>query len=319
MRSPTVFMFSGQGSHYYQMGRELYEQNPNFRKWMLRGDKIISDILGISILEELYNDSVRKSDSFHHTLYTHPAIFLVEYALAQIVIDMGLEPDFVLDASMGGFAAAAVAEVLPFELALTAVIEQAKAIEAFCPQGEMTAILHPARLYFETPLFYENLELAGINFPAHFVVSGKVLSLSLIKDFLKEKKITFQSLAVSHAFHSSFIDPAEVTYKTFLNTLVLHRPKISFISSSYADTLSSLPQYYFWEIVRTSLQFQKTIEILEKKSPYLYLDLGPSGTLATFVKYNLSHNSTSKSASILSPFGQDLKSLKKLENEIRLF
>ena len=72
---------------------------------------------------------------------------------------MGLEPDFILDASMGGFTAAAVAEVLPFETALTAVIEQAKSIEALCPQGGMMAILHTARLYFETPLFYENLEL----------------------------------------------------------------------------------------------------------------------------------------------------------------
>jgi len=317
MRRPIIFMFSGQGSQYYQMGRKLYEQNSNFRKWMIRGDKIASEVMGLSILEHLYNDSSKKNDRFDRILYTHPAIFLVEYALTQLIIDMGLEPDFILDASMGGFTALAVAEVLPFETALTAVIEQAKSIEALCPQGGMMAILHTAHLYFETPLLYENLELAGINFPAHFVISGKLQSLFSIKNFLREKKISFQSLPVSHAFHSSLIDPAAVSYKNFLNTIVLQRPKINFISSSYAHTLSSIPQHYFWEIVRTSLQFQKTIQMLEKNAPYLYLDLGPSGTLATFVKYNLSHKSASKSMPVLTPFKQDLKNFEKLKDEIK--
>jgi len=317
MRRSVVFMFSGQGSHYYQMGQELFEQNSVFRKWMLMGDQIVSDILGVSILKDcVYNSYYKKSDQFSRTLYTHPAIFLVEYALAMVVTEMGIVPEYVLDTSLGGFAAAVVADVLPFETALTAVIKQAEVLETSCPQAGMMAILHSPSLYFENSLLNSNLELAAINFPSHFVVAGKPESLSNIQAFLKEKEISYQLLAVSQGFHSSLIDPAAAGCIDFLNTLTLHEPRVSFISCSQANILLSIPQNYFWEIVRLSIQFQKSIQLLEESASYIYLDLGPSGTLATFVKYNLDNQSRSKSLSILTPFGQDVRNLDRLKDVI---
>jgi acyl transferase domain-containing protein len=314
MSDQVVFMFSGQGSHYYQMGRELYEHHPGFRKWMLMGDGLVSDLIGLSLLEQLYNDSLRKGDRFDRTLYTHPAIFLVEYALTRVVMDMGIEPTHVLDSSLGGFTAAAVAGVLSFEEALTAVVEQAKALETHCPPGGMMAILHPVHLYFDDPLLYEHLELAGINFPNHFVVSGRPEALSDIHGYLKNKKISLQLLPISHGFHSSLIDSAADTYQKFLDTLTLQRPKVAYISCSQANILPSIPQYYLWEVVREPVHFQKTIQLLENRASYTYLDLGPSGTLAAFVKYNLTPQSRSKSIPVLNPFGHDMKNLEVLKS-----
>ncbi|MEW6381641.1 MAG: acyltransferase domain-containing protein [bacterium] len=317
MRPRTIFMFSGQGSHYYQMGREIFEQNPVFRKWMLEGEKIVSGLIGVSIIDQIYHNGYKKSDQFSRTLYTHPAIFLVEYALAQAVMEMGIQPDYCLGASLGVFAAAALADAVTFEAALTTVVRQAQAMEALCSQGGMMAILNPPALYFQNPLFHENCELAAINFPSHFVVSGGLKPLSDIQTFLEERKITFQRLAVSHAFHSSLIDPAEVTYRNFLNTLVLREPRIPFISCSDAHILPYIHRDYFWDTVRLPVQFQKTIQSLEEHAehaPYLYLDLGPSGTLASFVKYNLNHQSRSKSLSVLNPFGQEAKALERLRS-----
>lgn len=315
MRQHVVFMFSGQGSHYYQMGRGLFEHNLVFQQWMLEGDRILSGMIGVSILDQVYHNNYKKYDPFTRTLYTHPAIFLVEYALAQAVMDSGIGPDRVLGTSVGGFAAAALSGVMTFETALTAVVKQAEAIETLCPSGGMMAILNSPDLFFKNPLFNQNLELAGINFPSHFVVSGKPESLSDIRVFLKEKAITFQLLDVSHGFHSSLIDPAAATYQHFLNTLVLHEPQIPFISCSDTYTLASVSQNYFWEIVRVPVQFQKTIDILEEQehAPYVYLDLGPSGTLATFVKYNLKNKSSgSKSLFVLNPFKDEVDINEKL-------
>jgi trans-AT polyketide synthase/acyltransferase/oxidoreductase domain-containing protein len=319
MRQSVIFMFSGQGSHYYQMGRGLFEQNLVFQKWMLEGDRILSEMIGVSIIDQVYNNLYKKFDRFSRTLYTHPAIFLVEYALAQAVIDSGIEPDQVLGTSVGGFAAAALAGVMSFETALTAVVRQAEAIETLCPHGGMMAILDSADLYFEDSLLSENenLELAAINFPSHFVVSGKPESLSDAQISLKEKKITSQLLDVSHGFHSSLIDPAAATYKEFLNTLVLGKPQIPFISCSHTYTLASIPQNYFWEVVRAPVQFQKTIDALEEHAPYFYLDLGPAGTLATFVRYNLKNKSSgSKSLFVLNPFKDEVNIAEKLKDLI---
>ena len=97
----TVFMFSGQGSQYFQMGRELFEKNETFRDWMIRLDDIPRHVSGKSVIEVLYSDVYGKGDRFDRTLLTHPAIFMVEYSLAETLVEAGVRPDMVLGVSLG--------------------------------------------------------------------------------------------------------------------------------------------------------------------------------------------------------------------------
>src|SRR5436309_1981687 len=122
-------MFSGQGSQYFQMGKELFKTNDTFRNWMVRLDPIAKELTGYSVIETVYSDGSRKGDSFDRTLLTHPAIFMVEYALAQALMHAGVLPDMVLGVSMGSFAAATVAGFIEVEDALASVVHQAIAIE----------------------------------------------------------------------------------------------------------------------------------------------------------------------------------------------
>jgi trans-AT polyketide synthase/acyltransferase/oxidoreductase domain-containing protein len=314
MNKPIVFMFSGQGSQYYQMGKELFEQSPQFKKWMLTLDEIAFDTLGESVLAHLYDESKSKSDIFNQTLYTHPAIFMVEYALTQVLLEEEIVPDYVFGTSMGEFAAAALAGVMSFEELLQALIKQANVLESHCQPGGMIAILHNQSIFNETPFLFNNSELASSNFDSHFVISGKSDSLINIENFLQKRSIIYQSLPVSQGFHSSRIDPAASVYTDFLRQKNLKRPEIPFISCMQADILSSLTQTYFWDVIRKPMAFQQTVHKLEKQQAYLYLDLGPSGTLANFVKYNLASHSQSKTFPILTPFGQSLSNLEKAKN-----
>ncbi|MBV7337989.1 acyltransferase domain-containing protein [Chloroflexi bacterium TSY] len=303
-------MFSGQGSNYYQMGRELFQEQFYFRAWMEKGDWLAQKRLGTSLLEELYAPTRRKNDRFTQIRFSHPAIFLVEYSLAQALIEQGLEPDYLLGVSMGSFAA--LAGALTFEDAMLATIEQAEALETHCQLGGMIAILDSPDLFEQTPWLQQQSALAGVNFDKHFVISASQGKLMAIQAALKETATTAQDLPVSYAFHSPEIDSACASYSNFLQDLSWQAPQLPFICCATATERIELPKDYLWMAVREPIRFQETIIDLETRHAWTYIDVGPSGTLATFVKYILAANSASDIFPIMTPFGQDVNNLEQL-------
>lgn len=310
-------MFSGQGSQSYQMGKELFEKEPVFQEWMKKGDTLLQDLTGESITEHIYSDQFKKSDIFDNLILTHPAIFLVEYALAQTILSRGIEPDYVLGTSMGEFASSVLAGVLSYEDALTAVVQQAQLIEQSCPPGGMIAILSEPAIFEQYPILHENSVIAGINFSNHFVVTALQKEIAVIEQFLNEEKISYQTLPVRVPFHSNGIDGAAESYKTFLARQHYLDPQIPLISCARAQMLQKIPDGYFWDIVRSPIEMQKTIDYSQTLGDCFYLDLGPSGTLATFVKYNKTEAPQLESFGLLTPFGQDIKSLERLEQTLK--
>ncbi len=306
MSGKTVFMFSGQGSQYYQMGRQLYDENAAFRAAMTRLDAVACAQSGHSVVEAIYSSS--KSELFDQILYTHPAIFMVEYAMAQCLIDAGIEPDLTLGASLGSFAAAAVAGYIEPEDAMAAVLEQARAFLASCRRGGMLAVVAEPSLYQE-PFMSARSDMVGINFESHFAVSGEPCDLAEIEGTLTQRGLTHQRLAVAFAFHSPAIDPAEETFNKFMRSITLRKGKLPMVCCEQGATLTDLPDDFFWRAVRRPMQFHDTIGHLERQGPHRYIDAGPSGTLATFVKYGLPKTSRSSAHPVLTPYGRDSKNL----------
>lgn len=311
MKNSRVFMFSGQGSHYYQMGRVLFEQNTVFRQWMILADKVYQEMTDLSVLDTLYHPAYSKSQQFSRTLLTHPAIFMVEHALGQLLLSQNIIPDAVLGVSLGEFAAAVFAEIMPFETAMQAVITQAQILET-CLDGGMLAILDSPTLYNTQDVLRNQSELAAINFSSHFVISGPISSIESSIHYLKHQQISCQKLAVSQAFHSSHIDSAAPLSLSYFKKQHFNQPKIPFISSSSPQQqVSTVSSSHFWDIIRQPIQFMTTIQYLEQENHYDYLDVGPSGTLATFIKYNLTAPSRSKALALMTPMADDLISLEK--------
>jgi bacillaene synthase trans-acting acyltransferase len=303
----TVFMFSGQGSHYFHMARPLFDQNEVFRKHMLRLDGMARQLSGVSVLEAMYAPTASKADVFDCTRLTHPAIFMVEYSLAHALMDAGVIPEMVLATSLGSFAAACVAGMLDTEAALTAVIQQARALEATCPPGGMIAILTDPALFAEDFL-RTNSELAGINFATHFVVSAPQGKLAVIEAELARRNITYQRLPVSFAFHSRWIDPGKDDFIALTRSLAYRKPQVPLACCARVALLSAAPEAYFWEIARQPIRFRDMIAELESSNDrYRYIDVGPAGTLATFLRYGLEPTSQSTAHPIVTPFGHDQK------------
>ncbi|HEY0143898.1 MAG TPA: acyltransferase domain-containing protein [Thermoanaerobaculia bacterium] len=301
-------MFSGQGSQYFQMGRALYDGNDTFRATMARLDEVARQAAGVSVIESLYSDAHGKGDPFDRTLLTHPAIFMVEYSLAQALIEAGVVPSMVLGVSVGSFAAAAVAGLLDVEDALTAVIQQAMALEQSCEAGGMIAVLADPALFGEDFLSGRS-ELAGVNFSSHFVVSARAKELADIEAALKQRGIACQRLPVAFAFHSRWMDGAKAPFASFMQSIPATRGALPLACCDQTAILSTLDDGFFWDVVRHPIRFRETIARLEETAPRRYVDVGPAGTLATFLKYGTPLATASTVHSILTPFGFDQRNL----------
>jgi len=301
-------MFSGQGSQHFHMGRALYDGNDTFRDWMGRLDEIIRQASGTSVIEALYSDARGKGDPFDRTLLTHAAIFMVEYSLAQCLIGAGVLPDLVLGVSMGSFAAAAVAGFIAVDDALTAVIRQAVALEECSEPGGMIAVLGDPALFAEDFLSGRS-ELAGVNFSSHFVVTARRADLAEIEAALKKLNVAYLRLPVSFPFHSRWIDRAKAPFDRFMRSIQCRQGRLPLACCDQTEVLSDLSETYFWDVVRQPIRFRETTARLEREGPGRYIDVGPAGTLATFLKYGLPATTTSTVHSILTPFGTDQRNL----------
>ncbi|UTH76434.1 ACP S-malonyltransferase [Chromobacterium sp. IIBBL 290-4] len=299
-------MFSGQGSQYLQMGRSLYDSHAGYREILQRLDRIALEEGSPSILESIYPSS-RPSAPLDDILVTHPAIFMLEYALATILIEQGVRPDAVLGSSLGEVAAAVISGVTDVERAMRFVVRQARLLDQQCPAGGMTAVLAPTGLFHELPALSERTELAAVNFDEHFVVSGTTAALDDAERILQAQGRVFQRLPVSRAFHSSEMDGVRDAFLDLVADLATCAPSVPFISSTFGKCIETFPADYFWNVVRGQLNLPDAVGALEHGGlPHEYIDVGPSGTLANFVKRCLPAASASTCSFILSPFDPSL-------------
>lgn len=316
MKYKNIFCFSGQGSNYYNIGKDLYNHEGTFRKWMEQLDEIAKPLIMESILSIMYNDNKNITDIFDRTLYTHPAIFMIEYSFYKYLIEKKIYPDYVLGFSLGEFTSAAIAGIMTYEEALKIIIKHAEIIEKKCEKSGMLAILHDLEFFDDLQKEIPYIELSSINSNNHFVISGPNESLGKISYILKEKGIINQLLPVSYAFHSSLIDPAAEDFKNYLRSFNFNAPSIPYISCEKASFINDCDIFrnnYFWDITRNPILLKDTIVFIEKIGDFNYIDLGPSGTAINFVKMNLSGYSNSKLFPSFTPFGVNLSNISKLE------
>jgi acyl transferase domain-containing protein len=313
VKRPLVFMFSGQGSQYFQMGKELYSQHPVFRRMVEHGDGLLRQRLQTSLAAEIYGRP--RSDIFDNLRLSHPALLVIQYAMFHTLLSEGIAPDEVCGSSLGELIAAVAAGVWTFESALEAIMEQARLVETTCPRGGMLAIMANVKLYAELKSTGYDVTLAGINFENHFTVSGDAASLDDVEARLKSQGVVSQRLPLQYAFHSAAIDTIEHPFVRFCAALPINRaPQIPFLSVASGEYVYDVTPEYFWAVARQPMRFSETVQRRERSAPSAFVDCGPSGTLATFVKYNLAEASGSLCFPILTPFHRGMQQLAQLKD-----
>ncbi|KWX85968.1 malonyl CoA-ACP transacylase [Paenibacillus riograndensis] len=316
MTRPTIFLFSGQGSHYRHMGESLFKKNEIFQRSMLEMDSIVETMTGFSVVDKLYNRDYN-SEPFERLLETHPSIFMVEHALQYTLRQNGIIPDVVVGASMGEYAAAVSAGVMNRDDALATLVTMAQLTESFCGNGQMLAVFTHSSFFYEEWNIFADSELAAVHFDAHFVVTGEGLTIERIKMHLDSRRILYQLLPVNYSFHSRRMDIIQQNFLSFLKKIPLHNANSLFYSCECGGELPVITPEHFWDAVRKPIQFEKTIKALEAKYSCNYIDAGPGGTLAGFVNKLISPPSLSVCHRIMTPFHHDDLQLDKILNKQR--
>ncbi|MEU5607160.1 ACP S-malonyltransferase [Streptomyces sparsogenes] len=312
---PTVFMFSGQGSQYHGMGQDLYRAEPVFRETLDRLDTVAEAELGASVLGRMYDPGRGPSEPFDDLEFTHPAIVMVQLALADTLAGYGIEPDLLLGASLGEFTACVLAGVVDRDTCLRLLIRQARAARG-APPGGMLAVLGDERLHRDIPLLRDHTEVAARNYPGHLVLSGAADALTAAEELLRARDVACHRVPVPYAFHSALMDAGEPAFRATLAETELRPPRIPIVSCAAMGPVGRVTADHLWRATRAPIEFAATLTALERGGPYRYIDLGPSGTLHNFVRAGLPAHSRSRSHALLSPLSEDTRALAGLRSAV---
>lgn len=315
MEHKIIFLFPGQGGQYLKMGAQLYHSNKAFAICLEECDAIYHQYLGYSLIDQLYEHPKNNLDDL---LFSTPAILSLEVSMLAALNSLGISANYVVGNSIGEFAAAIASGIWTKEVALEIIIEHSKSMVQSNLEGGMLTVMNLSYEDLAPLLSKYQLYIASFNCPNNYTLSGNKDNLDALQKELAIKGLLFYRLPIAYPFHSPLIESAKIGYDYYMSTNPLpFAPKDEFISGIFCKRLTTLPLDYFWKVVSEPMNVPKLVNYLEEKAPCLYIDLGPSGTLATFVKYNLSSTSQSITHPIMTPFKTELKQLDLLVKMIK--
>lgn len=295
-----IFGFVGQGAQYASMAIDIYKEQPLFKQIVDQCcDYLEHDLqMDLRILlfpkENTNFDDINKKLS--ETQYAQPALFIIEYALSQLLISLGIKPTGMIGHSLGEYVAATVAGVFTLEDALKLIVLRANLMAKTTSSGAMLAV--PLSRERIEPFLTKHIELAVHNAPTLCIVAGLKKHLDQfersIQALLKPEHLSCQYIRTSRAFHSKHMDKILAEFLAISTKIKSHAPTIPYISNVTGKWISphELKDPNYWvSHIRNPVLFSEGVEELALSTHDIFIEIGPGQTLSQLVRQHQCHSS----------------------------
>ncbi|MGI9648696.1 MAG: beta-ketoacyl synthase N-terminal-like domain-containing protein, partial [Acidimicrobiia bacterium] len=299
-QAPLVaFLYTGQGSQYVNMMRDLRSEDPIVDEVFDQADRVMTPLLdGKPLTQYIFVDSddpaavAAAEMDLLQTEITQPAVLATDAALTGMLASYGIQPDMVMGHSLGEYGALVAAGAMPFEQALEAVSARGREMASLTVEdgGKMTAVFGPLseirRIVDETDGY---VVVANNNSNNQAVVGGASAAVEAAGLAMLEAGMQVIPLPVSHAFHTEIVAPASEPLREVLGRLDLRTPEMPVVANLSGDFYPSGPNVVPAMIdilgrqVASPVQFVDGLRTLYEAGARVFLEVGPKKALAGFV------------------------------------
>jgi len=282
----TVFLFPGQGTQYVDMGADLYQTEPTFRKHMDECADLLVGQIGLDLRKIVYatSESEKASEQLQRTAMTQPALFALEYSLARLWMEWGVMPKAMAGHSIGEYVAACLAGVMTLREALSVVSMRGRLMDSM-PGGSMLAVPLPEAAL--QPVLQSTISLAAVNAPALSVLSGPAEAIATLEKQLVAQGLPCRKLHTSHAFHSSMMEPVLTQFIERIKRIDLQPPQIPYLSNltgSWITPELATSAEYWGHHLRQTVRFSDNLRELMAFPDLALLEVGPGQTLGLLAR-----------------------------------
>jgi len=293
-RPRLAFLFTGQGSQYVGMGRQIYETQRTFRKALQRCAEVLQPLLPRALLDVLYSDATPDAatgPTLDDAALAQPALFAFEWSLSELWRSWGVEPDLVIGHSLGEYVAACVAGLFSLEDGLRLVTERGRLTQKLARNGAMLALVATAqRAKQALGAHCDHVSIAAVNGRESTVISGDGDAIAEIGRTLTAEGIVNRRLAVAYAYHSPLMDPVLDAWERFVSKLTFSQPRLGLVSTLTGSlaTYDEVSRPGYWRRhLREPVQFAAGMDRLVAEGCGAYLEIGPNPVLLGMARQHL--------------------------------